>query len=209
MPPRRGLTPVLCLAAIALSGCSLLGTSAASTTTTSAVAPTSSDTTTTTTTTTTAPTSTTSSSTTTTTPAVPNCSQSSVTIEPGQSSGAAGTIALGFVITNTTPSTCRLDGYPTITLVPVSGTVHAVISHVGTASRVILPGRGGAGFVLEYTDEAVNGQTTCPKISATDVRLPHAKGTPITVPTRFCPYGQPNVSLSAVLSLAKYQALVG
>ncbi|MGA8681127.1 MAG: DUF4232 domain-containing protein, partial [Acidimicrobiales bacterium] len=136
-------------------------------------------------------------------------SMSSVTIERGRSSGAAGTIALGFVITNTTSTTCKLDGYPKIKLVPVSGTVHPVISHIGAQSRVSLSGGSGAGFVLEYSDVGVNGQTTCPMISATDVTLPHAAGSPIAVSTHFCPYGQPDVSISAVLSPIEYHALIG
>jgi len=197
---------MLCIAiATALSGCSLFRAAANTTTTTSTLAPSS-----TTTTTTSVATSTTSSSTsTTTTTAVPVCVASTLRIKRGNSSGAAGTIALGFVITNTASSPCTLDGYPAIELVPVAGTLHPLISHTGSASPVSLQGGGGAGFVLEYSDVGVNGQTSCPLISATDVTLPGVVGPPVRVPTRFCPYGQPDVSVSAVLSSVRYDALVG
>lgn len=87
--------------------------------------------------------------------------------------------------------------------------MHAVVGHIGSAPLVSLAGGGGAGFALEYSDEAVNGQTSCPRIDDVDVTLPDVVGAPVTVPAHFCPYGQPDVSVSAVLSLGKYRALVG
>ncbi len=190
--------------AVILGGCSLFKTTAATTSTTSTTTTTTSTSTTSTTTTTT-----TSTTTTTTVAADLTCPRAALTVTPGKSSGAAGTIALGFVIANTSSVTCRLHGYPTIALVPVSGTVHATVTHLGSASVVSLAAGGGAGFALEYNDEAVDGETSCPKIQAVAVSLPGVTGVPTTVTAHFCPYGQPDLSVSAVLSLPKYHALVG
>jgi hypothetical protein len=96
-----------------------------------------------------------------------------------------------------------------VTLVPVSGTVNPVVSHFGSATLVPIQGGAEAGFVLEYSDEGVDGQTSCPLITATVVKLPQVSGAPVTVATHFCPYGQPDITLSAVLSLAKYRTLTG
>lgn len=204
MRARRGVSAALCVAmGLALGACSLVKSAASTTTTSSTIA------TSTTTTTSLAPATTTTSTTTTTTTAVATCTMTSFTIKTGQSSGAAGTIALGFVITNSSTTACALRGYPAIVLVPASGTVHPVITHIGAAMGVAVAADGEAGFALEYNDEAVNGGTTCPEISDVDVSLPHLAGDPLKVPAHFCPYGQPNLSVSAVLSLAQLHALVG
>lgn len=84
-----------------------------------------------------------------------------------------------------------------------------MITHTGSASKVSLGAGGGAGFVIEYGDEAADGQTSCPIISAVRVALPKVSGAPLTVATHFCPYGSPDVSISAVLSPSQYRALVG
>jgi len=203
MRARRCLAAALCVAmTLVLGGCSLVKSAASTSTTTS---------TSTATTTTTSPptTTTTTSSTTTSTTAVATCTMTSFTIKTGQSSGAAGTIALAFVVTNTSTTACALRGYPTIVLVPESGTVDPVITHIGSAKGIAVAPAGEAGFALEYNDEAVNGGTTCPEISDVDVSLPHVAGASLRVPAHFCPYGQPNLSVSAVLSLAELHDLVG
>jgi hypothetical protein len=100
-----------------------------------------------------------------------------------------------------------LDGYPTIVLVPTSGTVHPVITETGTAVAVSLPAGGKAGFVLEYSDLPVDGQTTCSNITAVDVTLPHPGGTSKVV-AKFSPCGTPDVRLTPVLSEAQYHALI-
>jgi hypothetical protein len=197
---------MLCVAiTVTLGACSQ--TTAATTSTTSSSTSTTS--TTTSTTVVTSSTSTTTTSTTTTVASDLACPRTALTLTPGKSSGAAGTIALGFVIANTSSVACRLHGYPGIALVPVSGTVHPRVAHLGPAPVVSLAAGGGAGFALEYNDEAVDGETSCPKIQAVAVSLPGVTGAPMTVTAHFCPYGQPDLSVSAVLSLPKYHALVG
>ncbi|MDA8264826.1 MAG: DUF4232 domain-containing protein [Actinomycetota bacterium] len=207
-PSRTRALVVCAVTALAMSGCSVFNSSSPSTTSPAPSTSTSTTTTVPPTSVTVPPTST---STTTTTTVVPGgpCSQSSFQISQGRSSGAAGTIALGFLVTNAAAVSCTLDGYPAITLLPVSGTVHAAVTHTGSPSPVSLAGGGEAGFVLEYGDEPVNGQTSCSTIGAVAVSLPHVAGTPATVATHFCPYGQPNISVSPVLSPSQYQSLVG
>jgi hypothetical protein len=120
-----------------------------------------------------------------------------------------GTIALGFVIRNLSTESCVLDGYPTIGLVPVSGTVHPVVTHTGSAGVVAVAGEGSAGFVLEYGDEPVNGQGKCLTMTAVKVTLPYPDAAPMTVPAGFSPCGAPDVSVSAVLSQSQYKTYVG
>jgi hypothetical protein len=87
--------------------------------------------------------------------------------------------------------------------------VHPEISHTGSAQLVSLAGGGVAGIVIKYGDEPIDGQATCPMMSAVTVVLPEVVGSPLTVPAHFAACGAPDVSVSAVLSLAKYQSLVG
>lgn len=101
-----------------------------------------------------------------------------------------------------------MDGYPTIVLVPASGTVHPVITETGTAAPVSLPGGAKGGFVLEYSDLPVDGETTCPAIASVNVTLPHPGGT-VKVVVRFSPCGAPDVRLTPVLTETQYRALIG
>jgi hypothetical protein len=120
-----------------------------------------------------------------------------------------GTIAIGFVLRNRGTTPCILDGYPTIGLIPKSGSVHAVVTHTGSARAVTIVGGGSAGFVLEYGDVPVDGQTTCLEMMGVDVTLPHSGGPPVTVLAGFSPCGAPDVRVSAVLSTTQYERLVG
>jgi len=115
-----------------------------------------------------------------------------------------GTIVSGFVITNTGTISCTLEGYPGLVLVPASGTVSPVIKRVGQAPQVVTLLAGGEGaFTIEYGDEPVDGQQSCPTIVGLDVTLPHSGGA-VPVTTRFSPCGAPDLDVSEVLSLALY-----
>jgi hypothetical protein len=74
---------------------------------------------------------------------------------------------------------------------------------------VEIVGKGSAGFVVEYGDEPVDGQATCPTMTAVDVVLPYPGSVPVAVPAGFSPCGAPDVRLSAVLSSSQYERLVG
>ncbi len=201
----RGLLFAACAAAaLLLAACTQSG----STTTTTSPATSTVPSTTTPTTTTVPPSSSTTSSTTTTV-AVTTCVRSGMAVKTGKSSGAAGTIALGFVVTNTSATACTLLGYPVITLVPKSGTLHADFAHSGPAPLVTVGPSGEAGFVIQYSDVPVNGETTCAVVVGVEVALPKVSGSPIDVAAQFRPCGQPQVSVSGVLSLQQYKALIG
>jgi hypothetical protein len=132
----------------------------------------------------------------------------------GKSQGAAGTVEIGFAIANSGPEPCILDGYPTIGLVPNSGTVAPVVSHSGQGSIFSIPQAAinlavsstpTAGFALEYSDVQTNGETSCPQINDIDVTLPGLGGS-FTFAKRFFPCGAPNVSVSAIVTGAQYKA---
>lgn len=159
-------------------------------------------------------TSTTSTSTTTTVAATTACTTTQLKVSPDKSQGAAGTIDMGYTIANTGPGSCTVNGYPSLTLVPQSGSVSPVVSHGGQAqvfsvapSTVTLPPTGSvsAGFVIEYSDVQTNGQTSCPQINVIEVTLPGSAG-PYQFSRRFYPCGAPNLSVSAVVTHSTYQA---
>lgn len=208
MQVRRLVSAALCIAATAaLAGCGGSRHAAATSSSSSSSSPATSVPSTTS-----APvssTGTSSTSSTTTTTSTPSTPCSSLSVIHGKSSGAAGTIALGFVVRNLSATTCVLDGFPTIRLVPASGIVHPVVTHTGAAAAVTIVGEAMAGFVLEYGDEPVQGQTTCPAILAVKVTLPNPGAAPMKVPVGFSPCGAPDISVSAVLSQAQYKSLVG
>ncbi len=157
-----------------------------------------------------APSTSTSTTTVTTTTGPPSCESSSLSLSRGGTSGATGTIGLGVIIRNTGTSPCTLDGYPTLTLTPASGSVSPVFSVTGPSPSVVeIAGKGEAGFVVEYSDVQVNGETSCPEIVSMRVALPGSAGGPISMARRFFPCGSPNIEVSAVLPYSQYQSLVG
>jgi hypothetical protein len=112
-------------------------------------------------------------------------------------------------ITNMGAGPCTLEGYPTLALVPASGTVTPVFSKTGPAPVAVgLVAKGQAGFAVEYSDEQVNGQTSCPQIAGIGIKLPNVVGVAAHVPARFFPCGAPNIAVTAVLSLSQYEAIV-
>jgi Protein of unknown function (DUF4232) len=149
------------------------------------------------------------SSTTTTTTGMPTCPASALTVKRGGGSGAAGTVAMGFVISNTSATECTLAGFPALSLVPATSARHALIEDFGSAHLVNLAGGGTGGFVLEYSDVPVDGQTNCPTLTGVDVRLPQVSGPAVMVRARFSPCGRPDIRVSAVLSSSHYDAMLG
>jgi cytoskeletal protein RodZ len=183
----------------------------------------SSSTTSTTTTSTTASATTTTTSTTTTsttnatTAVASTCQNSQLTVTATRGGGAAGTIEQPFTIANTGKSPCVLDGYPTITLVPKSGTVNPQVSHSGQGQvfqasprAITLPANGSdsAAFVMSYTDVQVNGQTSCPEMVAIKAALPGPAGT-FQFAERLYPCGAPNIAVSAIVDYATYKSQFG
>jgi hypothetical protein len=153
-------------------------------------------------------------STTTSTSAVSPCARSALSLVQDRTQGAAGTIYLGFSIVNGGSSPCTLDGYPTIGLLGTSGPLAPEVSHSGQGTifsvapaTVVLPAgtSPAAGFVVAYGDVPQGGQTTCPTVTKLEVNLPGVAGT-FRIAKRFVPCGAPNLSVSAVVPEATYQA---
>ena len=176
-------------------------------------------TTSTTTSTTAAPTSTTAAApTSTTTAQLSRCTRSQLEVRADtRSEVAAGNPEMGFTIGNTGATACIVEGYPVIGLLAGSRTVTAQVSHQGqgqifsnTPSPVTLdPGvASGAAFVLAYTDIQQNGQTSCPAITTVEVTVP-GSGTGFPVQKSFYPCGAPNISVSPIVSDARYKAEFG
>ena len=110
-------------------------------------------------------------------------------------------IDLGFGISNA-GAACTLDGYPTLTFSGKSGTIEVLENHTGqgpafkVAPAVVVVVGAGAGFVLQYYDIPVNGETSCPTATSIDVSLPGVP-TPIVVHEELIPCGA-EVNVSAV-----------
>jgi hypothetical protein len=208
-----GGATLLIAGALALAACSSATPTSLKSTTTTTVAPTTTGPKTTSTsssTTTSSVAPTTTAPTTTVVAGPPPCNAAELKIAKGKSSGAAGTIATGFIITTTSSTPCELNGYPKIGLVPHSGTVHPVVTDNGgpPSTVVVSSGAIGAAFAFQYSDVQQNGQTSCPRIDAVRITLP-GTGSVKTVADRFYPCGAPNVETTAVESPAKYHSQFG
>ena len=139
-PPRWALALLACAGGTLAACSSTPSTPKHVTTTTHTTAPTTSSTSTSTT-----------ASTTTTTTSVASTACTHITASAGQGQGAAGTITGVITVTNTGPSTCVANGYPTIALVlgqwsaPERHDGERSVHHpVTTGQRGTVPGRGGA-----------------------------------------------------------------
>ncbi len=170
-----------------------------------------------TTTTSTSTTSTSTSSTTSTTiAALTACSGSTFTgvMQPGQ--GAAGTIYATVVLTNTSATPCRVNGWPTLTLFNGAGAVmgstiirsssaFSTLSGVPTApSNVTVPAQGTVQFALAYSDVPVGNQTVCPTVVTFTVNLPlnltSSQAVSVDGGSSFAPCGHSQVWVSPLYS---------
>jgi hypothetical protein len=112
------------------------------------------------------------------------CQPGQLHIVTGQSTGAAGTIAMTVSLTNTSSATCGLDGYPgmqlldaqggDITTTVVRGQAHFPWAGANqTPSLVALAPGGSATFALEYEDVPVGNETVCPTSARAEVTPPN------------------------------------
>jgi len=107
-----------------------------------------------------------------------------MTAAMGPGSGAAGTIANDFVLTNTGTEPCTLDGYPTLQLVAngqnlttnQTNGVNRIASLSTTPALVTLAPGGQASIVLLYSD-VPGGTAACPVASQLVIGLPGGGGT--------------------------------
>lgn len=163
-------------------------------------------TTTTTTTTSTSTTTTSTTSTTTTTVAtIARCSGATLTGSQVSSEGAAGTIEVTYVVTNTSVARCQMDGYPDIQLLSsndtdlqttvVRGQTFTVAAANRPAAVVTLSVQGRASFMLSYSDVPTGTQTSCPQAASINV-YPPASSTPLNIPSSIGPCSMGTVSVS-------------
>jgi uncharacterized protein DUF4232 len=201
--PLRWALALLACAPIVLAACSSSPSTPEHTTTTTThkAAPA-------TTTTTTAATTTTASSTTTTTNAV-STACNHITVAPGQSEGAAGTITGVITVTNAGPSTCTVDGYPKVALFSGSGAPLTVTMVDGLSvtlsppanaapSSVAVAPSSTAQFAYQYSDVPVGTETSCPSSEQATVTMPGATAPSPTFAFAIAPCNTGTVRVSPV-----------
>ena len=177
---RSTAVAVLALAGVVLAACSSNASNHTTTTTTSQPTTTTTTSQPTTTTTTSQPTTTTS----TTTAGTTTCSVSQLKVTTGPSNGAAGTIYNAMILTNTSATTCTLQGYPGMQLLNAQGqklptnVVRGGLSFQDPAanqspSLVTLASQQAAQYDWSYSDVPVGNQQTCPMASSVLVTPPN------------------------------------
>ena len=170
---RAGALGLMVLASLALAACSSGPSTPASTSTPS-----------TTTTTTAASTTSSPSTTAATTAGVATCQPSQLAIAIGQSNGAAGTIEIGITFTNSSSTTCALQGYPGMLLLDASanplptnvvrGGMNFEPAIANSAPTQVVIGAGQpAGYTLSYSDVPTGNETSCPSSTAARVTPPN------------------------------------
>ena len=113
------------------------------------------------------------------------CLATQLSIVPLQGNGAAGTIYQTFSLTNTSSTTCTLDGYPGMQLLGSQGT--------SIPTNVVRGGLGGgapaaagqapalvtlapdqvASFAFQYEDVPVGNETSCPTSAKAEITPPN------------------------------------
>ncbi|HEY1443380.1 MAG TPA: DUF4232 domain-containing protein [Acidimicrobiales bacterium] len=171
--PRWALA-LLAGAGVSLAACSSNPSPKQSTTTTIHRATTSSSTTTSST-----------SSASTTSPTAVSAVCDHITASAGGSQGAAGTITGVVTVTNTAPTTCTVNGYPTmglfsgsgapLTVTMVDGLTVSVSPQANAApSPVTLAPSGTAQFAYQISDVPTGNETSCPTSEQATTTMPKA-----------------------------------
>ena len=115
--------------------------------------------------------------------ASPACSH--ITASAGQGLGAAGTITGIITVTNTGPSACTANGYPTMALFSGSGAPLTVTMVNGLTVSLSPPANAGpsavtiapsstAHFAFQFSDVSVGAETSCPSSESVSVTMPGA-----------------------------------
>ena len=198
-PPRWALAFLAC-AGFVLAACSSTpSTPKHATTTTHKAAPTTTSSTTTSTTT----------ASTTTTTSAPSTACNHITASPGQSQGAAGTIAGVITVTNTGPSACTANGYPKIALfsgsaAPLNVTMvnglSVTLSPPANAapSTVAVAPSSTAQFAYQYSDVPTGSETSCPTSEMATVTMPGATTSSPTFAFAISPCSNGTIRVSPV-----------
>ena len=200
-----GLLAVVIGAALLLASCSSGGNASSAGTTTTTSGPHS------TTPTRAVPTTTTSrptSSTTGTAAGGTTCQPAQLAAAAGQATGAAGTIAMTISLTNSSPTTCTLEGYPGMQLLDANGgdlptTVVRDQFHFPDPaadqppSLVTLAPHATGMFGLSYEDVPVGNETSCPTSAQAEVTPPN-DFTHLVMPLQIAPCANGTVHVSPV-----------
>lgn len=124
------------------------------------------------------------------------CYSNQLSVHPGQSSGAAGSVSRIVTFTNTSSSTCTLTGYPGMQMLGSSGQRLATTVHRGAAATVpalavrtvtVAPG-GTASFVAGWADATGYAGETCPTSSRVEITAPNDYSS-LTIAWAIAPYG--------------------
>ena len=110
---------------------------------------------------------------------------SHITATAGQGQGAAGTITGVITVTNTGPSACTANGYPTMALYSGSGAPLTVAMVNGLTVNLSPPADAGpsavtiapsstAQFAYQFSDVPVGEETSCPSSESVSVTMPGA-----------------------------------
>jgi len=147
----------------------------------------------------TTPTSSTTSSSTSTLPttlAETACSAGVLGISPAPGGVAAGTSYVVFTLTNRGPTSCTLDGYPTLQFFSPSGASGAgagerlsiTSTDSGAAPSVVTLASGGTAEFIVVIDDVPVGGVGCSAVASVDVAIP-GTGEAVAVPVSMRPCG--------------------
>ena len=128
----------------------------------------------------------------TTTPVEPAiyCRLSELSVTPGQSNGAAGSITVPVLFKNISQRTCSLQGYPGVAGLNAAGqqvtqAVRTPFTHVGPPSAISLAPGQTASAPVQGSDVPVGTATTCvsyPKLLVTPPGETHSQQVVVTLP---------------------------
>ncbi len=200
MKPRRWALALLACAGVVLAACSSSPSTPKNVTTTTTTPSSTTTTPSSTTTSTSAPASTT-------TAASSACTH--ISASAGQSQGAAGTITGVITVTNTGPSSCSADGYPTVSLFSGSGAPLTVTMVNGlsvtlsppanaTPTTVAVAPSGTAQFAYQFSDVPVGAETSCPTSETASVTMPGATTASPSFALAIDPCGNGTIRVSPV-----------
>jgi hypothetical protein len=148
------------------------------------------------------------------------CRPAQLSVTWGGQTGAAGTVATGIAIHDSTKTSCQLTGYPSVGF--YSGTPSALhritvsVNHTGAGTAFSKhPGSvpfGEGGFVVLSRDFNSNGSVNCPQVTVAKLRLPgvaHTFEVRFSRPSNVCGSTPPVVSISAMMPSSTFRGYVG
>ena len=118
------------------------------------------------------------------------CRLSELSLTPGQSNGAAGSITVPVLFKNISQRTCTLQGYPGVAGLNAAGqqvvqAVRTPFTHVGPPSAISLTPGQTASAAVQGSDVPVGTATTCvsyPKLLVTPPGETHSQQVVVSLP---------------------------